>query len=161
MKSVVIDERRVLFFEKFFPLRLPKKAFFKHEVLIGIGGNIGDVKKSFKKLYMYLRRDRRFHILQTSPIFKNPPFGYIHQDDFYNAVIRLQTSLSPRVLLKILLNIEKIFKRSRSFKNAPRTLDIDIIFYDNLKYSSKTLLIPHPKWSERESVVVPLNFIIQ
>ncbi len=68
----------------------------------------------------------------------------------------IRTSLSPKAFLKFLLHVEKIFGRKRSFKNAPRTLDLDIIFFEDIKINDKTLNIPHSSWSKRESVVLPL-----
>ncbi len=159
MKKVKLDGSNTLFFTDNFPSKYDKKRVFKHIAVIGLGGNIGDVVTRFKRLFLLLKRDRRFHILKSSPILKNPPFGYLAQNYFYNALIVLQTSLSPKELLKILLNMEKIFKRVRSFKDGPRTLDLDIIFFDNLIYNGKTLLLPHPKWHTRESVLIPLTYI--
>jgi len=131
----------------------------KHLIYIGIGGNVGDTKRRFQKLFYYLKRDLFIDILQTSPILKNPPFGYINQPDFYNAIILLKTNLSPRKLLKHLLKIEKKFGRKREFRNSPRTLDIDIIFYDKITYNKYDLVIPHPRFKERASVLIPLQYI--
>ena len=144
------------FYERFFPVKRAKKGGFKHRVVIGIGGNEGDVKKRFKKLFFYMQKCSLIYVEETSPILKNPPFGYINQDDFYNAVMVVRTSLAPKAFLKFLLHVEKVFKRKRSFKNAPRTLDLDIIFFDNIKLNSKELQIPHKSWFERDSVVLPL-----
>jgi 2-amino-4-hydroxy-6-hydroxymethyldihydropteridine diphosphokinase len=69
----------------------------------------------------------------------------------------IRTSLPPKAFLKFLLHVEKIFGRKRSFKNAPRTLDLDLIFYEDIKIKSKHLSVPHPSWSKRESVVLPLT----
>jgi 2-amino-4-hydroxy-6-hydroxymethyldihydropteridine diphosphokinase len=129
---------------------------YKYVAVIGIGGNEGDVRKRFRNLYMYLERNKLVSISETSPILQNPPFGYLEQDDFYNAVMVVRTSLSPRALLKFLLHVEKIFGRKRSFKNAPRTLDLDLIFYEDIKIKSEYLSVPHPMWRQRESVVLPL-----
>ena len=98
-------------------------------------------------------------IVKSSPILKNPPFGFLDQNDFYNSVIVLKTNLSPRGVLKFLLYTERRFKRERFFKNSPRTLDLDIIFYDDKKFRSRDLTIPHPQWDRRNSVLIPLSFI--
>lgn len=135
---------------------MKKKA---HTITIGIGGNIGDVKKRFKKLFFILQKDSRFILEHTSPILKNPPFGYINQDDFYNAIMVLRTNLSPIESLNIFQKYEYRFKRTRSFQDAPRTLDIDIIFYDNIKRVSKRLIIPHIGYKKRKSVLIPLKYI--
>jgi len=142
--------------DKFFPIVSKENKSYKNVAVVGIGGNEGNVRKRFRNLYMYLQKSRLVSISQTSAILQNPPFGYLDQDDFYNAVMVIRTSLSPKAFLKFLLHVEKIFGRKRSFKNAPRTLDLDIIFYDDIKYNDKSLKIPHPSWKQRESVVLPL-----
>ncbi len=142
--------------DRFYPIVNRKNREFKYRAVVGIGGNIGDVRKRFRNLYMYLKRSSLVSIAQTSAILKNPPFGYTKQDDFYNAIMVIRTSLAPKAFLKFLLCVEKIFGRKRDFKNAPRTLDLDIIFFEDFKIQSKTLVLPHPNWSERESVVLPL-----
>lgn len=68
----------------------------------------------------------------------------------------VETKLTPKALLDYVLRVEKHFRRKRSFKDAPRTLDIDIIFYENISITSKTLTLPHPAWMQRSSVLVPL-----
>ena len=128
----------------------------RYQVTIGIGGNIGDVKRRFEHLLIVLQRDKRIDFLQTSLILKNPPFGFENQDDFFNSIIVLQVNMQPRALLDYLMRLEKKFGRRRSFANAPRTLDLDIIFFDNRVIKTDRLTIPHEHWSNRESVVIPL-----
>ncbi|WP_281951316.1 2-amino-4-hydroxy-6-hydroxymethyldihydropteridine diphosphokinase [Nitrosophilus kaiyonis] len=154
-----IDNKLSLFYTYGYPYinKNPKNLPFV--ATIGIGGNLGDVKKRFKKVLNILKNSNKISIVATSPLLKNPPFGYKDQPDFYNAVILLKTSMKPKRLLNYLLKIEKRFKRVRTFKNAPRTLDLDIIFYNNSKVDEKDLKIPHPKWSERASVVIPLYLL--
>ncbi len=143
--------------ETFFPICRRKKSHFKHQSIIGLGGNKGDVRKRFRHLFLYLQKQKRVYVQETSFILQNPAFGYVEQDDFYNAVALIQTSFGAKDFLKFLLHTEKVFKRERSFKNAPRTLDLDIIFFDNIKYKQKNLQIPHPHWAKRDSVVIPLS----
>ncbi len=144
------------FYDKFFPIIKKQNRDYKYQSVVGIGGNKGDVRKRFRNLYMYMSRSSLVSISETSPILQNPPFGYLEQKDFYNAIMVLRTSLSPKAFLKFLLHVEKIFGRKRSFKNAPRTLDLDMIFYEDTKIKSKSLIIPHLGWKQRESVVLPL-----
>jgi 2-amino-4-hydroxy-6-hydroxymethyldihydropteridine diphosphokinase len=127
--------------------------------LLGIGGNIGDVNKRFEHLFWFLKRSRFVKILQTSPILKNPPFGYENQPFFYNAIILVDTKLTPIELLRFILHVEKKFGRKRSFKNAPRTLDIDMIKYGKLILNKSNLVLPHPFWSVRDSVLLPLAWM--
>ena len=141
---------------RFFPTCKKARPFFLHRVVVGLGGNQGDVKKRFVKLYRMLLNDPRFFVQESSMVLQNPPFGYLDQPDFYNAVIVLQTSLNAKALLKVLLRFEHLFGRVRLFKNGPRTLDLDIIFFDNQKIKQPNLIVPHPRWQERASVIVPL-----
>ncbi|WOE70438.1 2-amino-4-hydroxy-6-hydroxymethyldihydropteridine diphosphokinase [Hydrogenimonas thermophila] len=131
----------------------------KHYAIIGIGGNVGESVLLFERVIRYLQQGKRVNVIQTAPLLKNPPFGFTDQPDFINSVIKIETNLSPFQLLKYLLWVEKRFGRKRTFKNAPRTLDLDIIFYDKLNLRTKRLIVPHPHFHERESVMIPLRFL--
>lgn len=133
-----------------------KKSLHRHRVTVGIGGNLGDVKRRFEHLLIYFKRDKRVTLLRTSLILKNPPFGFANQDDFFNSIIVLKTSMQPKVFLDYLMRVEKKFARKRSFANAPRTLDLDIIFFDERVVKTSKLQIPHAEWTKRESVLIPL-----
>ena len=138
----------------------PKNSNKKpYKALLGIGGNIGDVPRRFNHLYIFLKKSPLIEIVETAPIFKNPPFGYLEQDDFYNSLIFIRTTLLPKALLRYILHTEKRFARRRLFANAPRTLDIDMIFYEYKKINTPTLTVPHPAWKQRESVTVPLLYM--
>ena len=123
---------------------------------IGIGGNVGDVKRRFEHFFIFFKKDKRVELVKTSLILKNPPFGYEDQNDFFNSVIILKTSMKAKSFLDYLLRVEKKFARKRSFANAPRTLDLDIIFFDNIVINTPKLQIPHKSWFKRNSVVIPL-----
>ena len=125
---------------------------------IGIGSNKGQSFRIFNQLFLWLARHRSFTILSTSPIYQNPAFGYTPQSDFYNATLTLQTPLSLREVFGIIFYLERKFARPRirEFKNAPRTLDIDLIFFNHLKLNYPHLKLPHPYWKQRESVIIPL-----
>jgi 2-amino-4-hydroxy-6-hydroxymethyldihydropteridine diphosphokinase len=155
-----ISTKLTLFFTNNFPYNSNTKNNKKNIAFIGIGGNIGNSIKRFNLLFTMLKKDSRFSILKTSPILKNPPFGFLKQSYFYNGIIVLKTDLAPRVLLKVLQRYEYRFKRTRSFKDAPRTLDLDIIFYNNIKFNTKDLTIPHKDYKNRNSVMIPLKYII-
>ncbi len=155
VKRKRLNETHTLIFTPHFPYHAPctggKKA------LLGLGGNIGDVLRRFEHLFWYLRRSRFVHIIESAPILKNPAFGYTKQEDFYNSLLLVETRLSPKALLRYVLRVERIFGRKRLFKDAPRTLDIDIIFYENVTMHTKNLTLPHPEWMRRSSVLVPLS----
>lgn len=142
-----------------FPRKIKNDSRKRHFVTIGIGGNIGNTKKTFDKLFLYLKSDSRFDILMTSPLLLNPPFGFLEQNEFLNGIIALKTNLAPNDFLKNMLRLEKRLGRKRSFQDAPRTLDIDIIFFDNKKINTEKLIIPHKNWAHRESVIIPLKYM--
>lgn len=154
-----LSKNLTLYFNNIYPKTNNKKTKKSNTVTIGIGGNIGDMNKRFKMLYLMLLKDSRFNLVQTSPILKNPPFGYLNQDDFLNGLIVLRTNLSASNALRAFQRYENRFKRTRSFKDAPRTLDIDIIFFNNQKINTKNLIIPHKDYKNRDSVLIPLRYI--
>lgn len=144
-----------------FPMKRKKSPFFKYEALVGIGGNIGDVMKRFRRLMRYWQDYPQIKVLQTSPILQNPAFGGVEQPDFLNAVAHIQTSLSPQLFLKHLLHTEGRFGRVRLIPNGPRTLDLDLIFFEDFTLKTKHLNLPHPGWRSRVSVLVPLSMLQQ
>ena len=155
----VLNKNLTLYFDSNYPYKALKKSKKTHIATLGIGGNIGNTRRRFQKLFIYLSHSGVVDIIQTSPILKNPPFGYTDQKDFYNAVMIIKTNLNPINLLKFVLRVEQFFKRDRHFENSPRTLDIDIIFFDKISVNRKDLIIPHPHYQDRESVLIPLSYI--
>ncbi|MBD3842038.1 MAG: 2-amino-4-hydroxy-6-hydroxymethyldihydropteridine diphosphokinase [Campylobacterales bacterium] len=154
-----IDDRLSLYFHSLYPYKASQKSNKRNKAYLGIGGNISNVQRRFKKLFISLKDDGRFSIEQTSPILKNPPFGYLLQEDFYNAIIVCKTNLSAMQTLKVMQRYEKRFKRVRSFQDAPRTLDIDILYFNNEKNKSKVLTLPHPGAKIRQSVTIPMDYL--
>jgi 2-amino-4-hydroxy-6-hydroxymethyldihydropteridine diphosphokinase len=152
-----LTKKLTLFYTANFPKYFNRNSNKKHKVTIGIGGNIGNTKRLFNKLLLTLNKDQRFTIIKTSPLLLNPPFGFLEQNDFLNGIIALKTNLAPNAFLKSMQRLENRFGRKRSFQAAPRTLDIDIIFFDNKKINTKKLIVPHKDWANRESVTIPLN----
>jgi len=157
VKKKILDANHTLIFTSHFPYTSPSKNGYK--ALLGIGGNIGDTLRRFEHLFLYFRRSAFVHIVESSPILKNPAFGYTKQEDFYNALLLVETKLRPKRLLRYILSVERLFGRKRSFLNAPRTLDIDILFYENVKMDTKNLTLPHPGWMKRSSVLIPLSIM--
>ena len=141
----------------FFPKVFDFKPGFKNSVILGLGGNIGDLKKRFNGLHFKLSRDTRFHVVENSALLINEAFGFKEQADFINAVMLVQTSLAARQILKITANLERRFGRVRSFKNAPRTLDIDILYFSGRNRNDARLTLPHPGAQSRISVILPLG----
>lgn len=153
---------RYLIKSRFYPKIKQNNKNYKYEITLSIGGNIGQkmqIIKRFNNLYFALMNDKRFYILKSSPIIKNAAFGYTEQADFLNAVLKVKSSLYAGEILKIMQNYEKKFGRKRSFKNAPRTLDIDLISFNKKTKQSGRLRLPHPGAHTRLSVILPLAFI--
>jgi 2-amino-4-hydroxy-6-hydroxymethyldihydropteridine diphosphokinase len=146
-----------LIFTPHFPYNTSSKG--GNKALLGIGGNIGDVLRRFEHLYGYFKRSSFVHVIETAPILKNPPFGYTEQEDFYNSLVLVETRLTPQALLRYVLRVERLFGRKRSFQDAPRTLDIDIIFYENVTMDTQKLTLPHVGWMKRASVLIPLSYM--
>jgi 2-amino-4-hydroxy-6-hydroxymethyldihydropteridine diphosphokinase len=122
------------------------------------GGNEGD-----RFLHMQQARTNIEHIcgqiLQVSSLYETAPWGKPDQPDFLNQVLHIGTVLGPEALLRAILLIEEKGGRIRTFKNAPRTIDIDILFYERLVLEKKGLTIPHPRIAERRFVLEPMNEI--
>lgn len=134
-----------------------------HTITLGIGGNVGSERQilaRFFHLLRFLTRLKSCALIYASPIYRNPPFGYTNQPHFYNATLHLATSLSLTQVFALVFYLERRFGRARkrAFKNAPRTLDIDIIFYDKVIIKRSYLTIPHREFHKRESILLPLCF---
>jgi len=157
VKRKILNDKLTLISTPYFPYNGSSRGGYK--ALLGIGGNVGDVLRRFEYLFVYFKRSRFLHIIETAPILKNPPFGYTEQKYFYNSLLLVETRLRPKALLRYVLRVERLFGRRRSFQDAPRTLDIDIIFYENVTMETKTLILPHHGWRERSSVLIPLSYM--
>ena len=126
---------------------------------IGIGSNIGKSIKIIEKAISMILSQKNVFFKAISSIYITKPIGYINQPDFFNVVLCIKNSVLPVNLLKNLLEIEKKFGRKRSFKNAPRTLDLDILDYQKIEKkinSPVQLTLPHPRLHLRAFVLKPL-----
>jgi len=121
---------------------------------LGLGSNLGDRQFNLVKAIELLAQ--WVHIEKLSSLYETEPMGYREQPCFLNAVCQLNTSLTPEELLALAKHIEAALGRIPSFPNAPRPIDIDILFYGNRVVSSQQLTIPHPRLEERAFVLVPL-----
>jgi 2-amino-4-hydroxy-6-hydroxymethyldihydropteridine diphosphokinase len=98
-------------------------------------------------------------VIQVSSLYETAPWGKTDQADFLNQVLLVETKLSPQALLQAIFSIEEKGGRKRTLKNAPRTIDIDILFYNHLVLEEPGLCIPHPRIKDRRFVLEPLNEI--
>ena len=126
--------------------------------LIALGGNVGDVRATFKQAIADICGIARAKLLARSSDYLTPPWGNERQARFVNACIEIETGLDPHVLLIILHGIEKKFGRDRARETrwGPRTLDLDLIAYDDIVLEEPDLTLPHPRLFERAFVLVPL-----
>ena len=129
-----------------------------HIAYIGIGSNLGNALQLVRNAIDLLQKMPGTVLEATSSLYQTAPVDS-SGDDYVNAVIRLKTHLSPDTLLKELWQIENLFGRLRPFKNAPRTLDLDILLYDTDEIRTGHLTVPHPRMTERAFVLVPLHEI--
>lgn len=127
-----------------------------HRVYIALGSNLGDKKENIDKAINEINSLKTCHLIKISKFYETKPVGYLEQEDFLNCAIKIKTLLSPKELIKELLRIESELKRERIIRWGPRTIDLDIIFYDDIITSSDDIIIPHPRMHERLFVLKPL-----
>jgi len=123
---------------------------------IGIGANLDDPESGVRRAIVSLRGVSNVKLITCSSLYRSAPVGYRDQPDFVNAVVELETTLDPHALLAQLHVIEAQFGRKRTWRNAPRTLDLDLLLYGDRQMKSENLTLPHPRMAERAFVLVPL-----
>jgi len=123
---------------------------------IGLGANLGDPEKQVGAALAALEGIPGTRLMRRSSLYRSAPVGDVEQPDFVNAVAEIETTLAPRALLNALLGIEKGLGRRRSFANAPRTLDLDLLLYADVVVEEPGLHVPHPRMHARAFVLAPL-----
>jgi 2-amino-4-hydroxy-6-hydroxymethyldihydropteridine diphosphokinase len=127
-----------------------------HIAYIGIGSNIGDKAIHCERAITEILKVDQHKLLAKSSFFKTQPVGYTPQDWFINGVIKIETDLDPLGLLHALKAIESQLGRTETFRWGPRTIDLDILIFNDKKIETDELRIPHPLLHERQFVLVPL-----
>lgn len=127
-----------------------------HRAYIALGSNLAQPEAQVNQAFEALARLPDTRLLTRSSLYRSAPVGYADQPDFINAVARIETRLAPHDLLQSLLGIEQEFGRVREFRNAPRTLDLDLLLYDDIQFHEPGLTLPHPRMHERAFVLLPL-----
>jgi 2-amino-4-hydroxy-6-hydroxymethyldihydropteridine diphosphokinase len=127
-------------------------------VLIALGGNVGDVRATFERAIANICGMTQAALLARSSDYATPPWGDEDQAPFINACIEIDTALDPHALLFVLHKVEQKFGRDRAKERrwGPRTLDLDMIAYDDMSIDKVELTLPHPRLFERAFVLVPL-----
>ncbi|HEV8051094.1 MAG TPA: 2-amino-4-hydroxy-6-hydroxymethyldihydropteridine diphosphokinase [Parachlamydiaceae bacterium] len=133
-----------------------KVSKVENVVYLGLGGNIGDSLSVLQHTLSLLTDLPDIQAVEASSFYVTTPVSDIPQADYLNAVCRFKTSLNIRQLLVLLQEIEKSQGKVSKPTNAPRIIDIDILFFGTESHSAPDLEIPHPRWHERLFVVIPL-----
>ena len=127
-----------------------------HTVCLALGSNMGNRKEHLDEAVEALRKEDSIRVLRVSEWIETDPVGYVEQDKFLNGAVLISTIATPYQLLDILHRIEKEGKRERSIHWGPRTIDIDILLYDDLVMDEEDLMIPHKEMHRRGFVLTPL-----
>lgn len=123
---------------------------------IALGSNMGDTKGYLEQAVKEISEHKEIHVKQVSDWLVTKPYGGVEQDDFLNGVMEVETFLPPMELLHILQSIEQNAHRERLIHWGPRTLDLDMLFYEDLIQGEKELVLPHPDLENRDFVLVPM-----
>ena len=128
----------------------------KNKVYLSLGSNIGNRQKYIESAIELVGKTEGIKILKKSGLYETSPVGYVEQDLFLNAVIKIETDFSAREILKIINKIENELDRKREIRWGPRTIDIDILIFSDKKINETDLIIPHKEMLNRLFVLVPL-----
>ncbi|GHV80733.1 7,8-dihydroneopterin aldolase [Spirochaetia bacterium] len=127
-----------------------------HRVYVGLGSNMGDKKENLERALEKIKADETCRLISQSGFIATKPVGFLDQDDFLNAAAEVRTLKSPGEFLSLIQDIETDLGRVRTIHWGPRTIDVDILFYDSLVMNTETLTIPHPEMQSRLFVLEPL-----
>lgn len=150
---------------KHYPYRAHSLKQWRNVFVLSLGSNVAKSYSSsimtLESLFTWLGAKRTLEILETSPIWRNPPFGFVEQDYFYNAIMVCGSNMGLAEVYRLMFYAERRFGRGRkrAFKNAPRSLDVDLIYFNTLRVRFAHLQVPHRFYKERASVMLPLSFI--
>ncbi len=126
---------------------------------LGLGGNVGDPRRAMEEALKTLDADPSIEVEAVSRLYRTPPWGPVAQDWFLNCCAVVRTTMEPLHLLEKCKDIEQTLKRQRIVRWGPRTIDIDILTFDDLSLENERLTIPHPCMHDRGFVLIPLSEI--
>jgi dihydroneopterin aldolase / 2-amino-4-hydroxy-6-hydroxymethyldihydropteridine diphosphokinase len=130
-----------------------------HTAYIAIGSNMGDRDNNLNSAIELINTPDFNKVTKISNFYDTKPVGYVEQDEFLNGALEIKTLLAPKKLMQFLLEKEQDLKRERIIRWGPRTIDLDILLYDNLITCEEEIIIPHPRMHERLFVLKPLSDI--
>lgn len=123
---------------------------------LALGSNLGDRRRHLAEALQRLQSNDDVQVARVSSVYETAPVGVVDQSDFLNLVAEVRTQLTPENLLEHALAVEALLGRVRRERWGPRTLDIDLLWFEGETMTTATLTLPHPRWAERAFVVVPL-----
>lgn len=123
---------------------------------LGLGANLGQRARQLAAALAALDETPQVHLADVSEVYETAPQGYLEAPDYLNLVAVIETSLEPLELLRLTQAIEQRLGRKRSFPNAPRTIDIDLLLCNDIMMQTNELMLPHPRMWERQFVLIPL-----
>lgn len=127
-----------------------------HQVFLSIGGNLGNKRANFDKVYSHIQNELGCIVLRSS-VYETPPWGFDSEDSFWNQVLCIETLLNPSEILAKIKNIDAAFGRKRISEGySSREMDVDILYFEDKIFETENLTIPHPLLHKRLFVVVPL-----
>lgn len=127
-----------------------------HTAYIALGSNLYDKEKNLNEALNLINKSPLCNVSKISNYYTTAPVGYLDQDDFLNGAAKINTLMTPSELMDFLLEIEKELKRERTIHWGPRTIDLDIILYDDIVTEDEHIIIPHPRMQQRLFVLEPL-----
>lgn len=130
------------------------------EAYVALGSNMGEREQLLNQALQLMDSHPHIEVTRVSGIYETDPVGYTDQPPFLNMVMAVRTRLSPLLLLRQLLAFEGQLGRVRHIRWGPRTIDLDLLLYDNVKMDQEELTLPHPRMLERSFVLVPLSDVI-
>lgn len=133
----------------------------RHTAYIALGSNLGDREQWLLQAIKALEARANISVEAVSALYETDPVGYTDQDAFLNMAIKVSTTLSPLELLREQLDIENELGRVRQVRWGPRTIDLDLLLYDNVSLETEQLILPHPRMLERAFVLVPLHDVLE
>ena len=128
----------------------------EHTAYLALGSNLEQPAQQIEQAIAAMAAHPDLNVIACSSPYRSAAVGFTEQADFINAVVHVTTTLSAEELLACVMNTEQQLGRTRSFRNAPRTIDIDILLYNQDMYDSARLTLPHPRMHERAFVLLPL-----
>lgn len=127
-----------------------------NKAYLGLGTNMGNRENYLRKAVEIINNNQEIKILKVSKVYETKAWGLKEQDDFLNLCVEIETELNPQELLEVCHKVEEELNRVRTIRWGPRTIDVDILFFNDMLSLDENLTLPHPRIKERAFVLIPL-----